>query len=628
MTPNSQLRLRSVFDLLKERFFVPTYQRGYRWTARQVEALLDDLAGFQLSSRQGNPNTFYCLQPVVVCRRPAGDWELVDGQQRLTTIFLILRALEPIAKLLGLGLFEIAYETRAGSAAFLMNPTPVGAAQYIDYHYMFEAYQAIQTWFAKKEGGLQLDLLRCLTGSDASTPNVRVIWYELDKDQDPVQAFVRLNVGRIPMTSAELIRAQLLRTDRALDLRDAQQLAEDRRDSEQIAQDWDAIERRLQDDGYWYFLQSARSAPPTRIEYLFEVFVRMQRDEVTGTLAGDSLATFVEFQRLIEEKNVRPWAIWQQFKRLTQTLEDWFEDRTIYHLVGFLVATVTPEKATDGRMRRPEARVLLDLQKARKNSTATAFDRYLRRLAWKRFVGAQGDEPSAAGFTKQELAERVAERIEELDYGKAPVVATLLLFNIAGLLDQSASTQRFQFDGYKTTSWDIEHVRSVAEYIPRAAADRRRWLEHARDFVASPVAVGRDAPESSALQQEIDALIVAASPEEEAFADVFNRVRALSGEDEARADDNSVSNLVLLDMGTNRSYKNAIFPVKRARIIDLDKQGQFVPPATRNAFLKYYSPQAAQLMLWDGADQDAYGDAIEKTLLRFFEPLVSKDGGP
>ena len=68
------LRLRSICDLLSERFFVPTYQRGYRWTARQVEALLDDLAAFQL--RERNPDAYYCLQPVVVRRRPGGDWML------------------------------------------------------------------------------------------------------------------------------------------------------------------------------------------------------------------------------------------------------------------------------------------------------------------------------------------------------------------------------------------------------------------------------------------------------------------------------------------------------------------------------------------------------------------------
>ena len=64
-----QLQLRSIFDLLKDRFIVPSYQRGYRWEARQVEALLDDLAAFQLSTRQSSPNTFYCLQPIVVRRR-------------------------------------------------------------------------------------------------------------------------------------------------------------------------------------------------------------------------------------------------------------------------------------------------------------------------------------------------------------------------------------------------------------------------------------------------------------------------------------------------------------------------------------------------------------------------------
>ena len=48
-------------------------------------------------------------------------------------------------------------------------------------------------------------------------------------------------------------------------------------------------------------------------------------------------------------------------------------------------------------------------------------------------------------------------------------------------LPSAASAQRFQFDGFKKNTWDIEHVRSVAEYVPRAAADRRRWLEHALD---------------------------------------------------------------------------------------------------------------------------------------------------
>lgn len=161
MTVAATLQLRSIFELLSERFFVPSYQRGFRWTARQVEALLDDLAAFQLSSRQGSPNSFYCLQPVVVRRRSENEWELVDGQQRLTTIFLILRALREVAALLNRGCYEISYQTRDGSAAFLKEPTPEGEIQYIDYYYMYGAYEAIERWFRERDGALRLRLLDC-----------------------------------------------------------------------------------------------------------------------------------------------------------------------------------------------------------------------------------------------------------------------------------------------------------------------------------------------------------------------------------------------------------------------------------------------------------------------------------
>ena len=68
---------------IKGDFYVPSYQRGYRWGKTEVERLLDDVY-----STEGKRN--YCLQPVVV--RKTGDrYELIDGQQRLTTIFLIYK---------------------------------------------------------------------------------------------------------------------------------------------------------------------------------------------------------------------------------------------------------------------------------------------------------------------------------------------------------------------------------------------------------------------------------------------------------------------------------------------------------------------------------------------------------
>jgi hypothetical protein len=615
MTDEPPLRLRSVHDLLDERFWVPAYQRGYRWDRQQVEALLDDLDEFQRNSRERGPTTYYCLQPVVVRRRDDGSWELIDGQQRLTTITLILRALRDLAVFLKRQPFRMEYETRDGSAHFLENPNPADADRNIDFHHMNEAYQAIQAWFAKRDGGRQLHILECLTGPDGSAPNVRVIWYELEATAKPVDAFVRLNVGRIPLTSAELIRAVIILA--------AQKNPLDSRDAHQIPQEWDAIERSLQDDAYWMFLQSGRTAPPARIEFLFDLFVQVHGRTLPAVPEEDPLATFLSFQAILAKERTSIRNIWLRFKRLSQTLEEWFEDRTLFHLVGFLVAVAREERLPDSKTRRSEIRVLVDLLARRNAATGVEFDRHLRHLAWRRLLGGRVSESPPEQFSASRLREQIDERLDGLEYQQREGVRTsLLLLNVAALLEQRASTQRFQFDAYKRTDWDIEHVRSVAENIPQSAADRRRWLEHARDFVESPTALRSGPSVAPPLLARIDTQLAASSPDPQVFGEIFHGVRELSGEADARDNENRISNLVLLDMGTNRSYRNAIFPVKRARVIDLDKRGQFVPPVTRNVFLKYYSPDAAQLMLWRQDDEADYRNAMRETLGGFFAPLA------
>jgi Protein of unknown function DUF262 len=540
-TPNEGLaKVDGVEDLIRDGAHGFILGRFTHDRPRERGALLDDLAAFQFSS-QGHPHTFYCLQPVVVRRSAQNDWELVDGQQRLATIFLIMGPLRDLATILKRDRYEITYRTPKETTNFLKQPTPEGAVGSIDNHYVYLAHQAIARWFQDKDGLLRLRLLDCLTSPDDTAPNVRVIWYELDENQNPVHAFVRLNVGRIPLTSAELIRAQLLRSDRPLEL--------EQRDAHQIPQDWDLIERQLQNNKYWYFLQTDITEPAARIEYLFEIFMRMKRPETMDDLSNDPLGTFLAFQTLLELKDAMVREIWRDFKKLTETLEDWFEDDTSYHLVGFLIATATSDKGSNTRRRQGEAKVLVKLMEARRNSTGTAFDRHLRQLAWRHFVGPRPAEPEEDTFADGDLTQRIAERIEGLRYGDGAVRAVLLLFNIASLLEWDASTQRFQFDGYKKNSWDIEHVRSVAEYVPRAAASRKRWLEHVRRFIESPFAKGRDRTASEDLARKIDALLIAPSLEEHAFMDVFGRVRALSGETEAREDDDALSNLALLDTG-------------------------------------------------------------------------------
>jgi CRISPR/Cas system endoribonuclease Cas6 (RAMP superfamily) len=97
--------LKSVSEILGMNFFIPSYQRGYRWDKQQVEDLLDDIYTFATKKKE-TEKEFYCLQPIVVKKLKdeekainnldnSKEWyEVIDGQQRLTTIRIILSYLE------------------------------------------------------------------------------------------------------------------------------------------------------------------------------------------------------------------------------------------------------------------------------------------------------------------------------------------------------------------------------------------------------------------------------------------------------------------------------------------------------------------------------------------------------
>lgn len=186
------LELRLVGDI-EGRFFVPRYQRGYRWGAHEVGQLLEDI--------RESKGADYSLQPVVVKRRSGGELELVDGQQRLTTLYLIFLFM----KREGVGpTYSIAYETRLESQDYLEHLDPARERENIDFWHLSKAYQSIASWFGKFGHRRQHEADE-LYG--ALFKSVRVIWYEAPPEVDSTTLFTRLNAGRIPLTDAELFKA-------------------------------------------------------------------------------------------------------------------------------------------------------------------------------------------------------------------------------------------------------------------------------------------------------------------------------------------------------------------------------------------------------------------------------------
>jgi hypothetical protein len=446
-----QAALRSISSLLDEKFFIPSYQRGYRWTEIQVTELLDDLWQFQRESDAQRSEHFYCLQPLVIKAMKDGSWEVVDGQQRLTTIYLILAAQKQrVEVIFEKNSFGLSFETRAEtSGSFLKNIDLRRADENIDFYYISKAYEAIQKWFSDRDGSQVVKFLQTLLNDDVTGKNTRVIWYELPESEDPIEAFTRLNIGKIPLTNSELIRALFLQARNfGADSKDLRQI--------RIAQEWDLIEKTLQAADFWHFIHSGVSTPANRIEYLFKLMADEAEDELSWLV--DAYSSFHYYNGLLKEHGRNAESEWLEIKKLYMMLEEWFRDRTLYHLTGFLI------HAGDS---------ITNLRREALSRPKSSFDQFLRQRILKVIFGTPTSQDPEGIMT---LIDR---SLTDLEYGssKERLRSVLLLFNIATLLENNKSNLRFPFDSFKGEDWDIEHIRSVESDRPDRTDAQKTWLE-------------------------------------------------------------------------------------------------------------------------------------------------------
>lgn len=561
---------------------IADYQRGYRWTPQQVTQLLEDLWEFLQESGSRSKDAFYCLQPLVI--KPDGKRiEVVDGQQRLTTILLILnffnqRRVEEERE----ELYSITFETRTGFDQFLAKPSEEEAGRNVDFFHLYGAMQAIRDWFKTRRTYVN-DIESALLN------RTKVIWFRLADGDHPVDAFTRLNAGKIPLSNDELIRALFLRRSQPDD-------GEAEATQFRIANEWDLIEKELQRDPFWYFLSNEKGATQNRIGFLFKLLA--QAEGIPPEVEHDTYAIFYAFNRRLKE-GAKPEKEWLRVKEEFMRLEEWFEDRALYHIVGYLVN---------------EGVTLGELRKLAQQGTKSEFDQQLRRRVFEEVI--DGDIPERP--SPEEVRARVSERLANLEYdssqrSRQEIRSILLLFNVATLLQSERSNMRFQFDSFKNQEWNIEHVRSIASEPPRSHSERQAWLKLCLGYLAAQKAKPR-------LRTEIEGVLALAKQQasDVLFLPIYKEVLEHFGESEDSETVHGIANLALLDEGTNKSYKNAPFAVKRQRLLELDQAGIFVPLCTRNVFLKCYSPQVDNVMFWSEQDQTAYQNSILETLVGFF----------
>lgn len=590
MTHADKLAPLAIRELMGHAFVVPCYQRGYRWTTRQVTELLEDVLAFIDAAAGG----FYCLQPIVVTRR-GEQWELIDGQQRLTTLLLILSYFNNrLAEDYRRKLFTLEYDTRPESRAYLKSMDPLRKDDNVDFFHMFNAYQAIRDWFSSRSH-------RVNDVESAFLNQVKVIWYEVDQADGPIDIFARLNVGKIPLTNAELVKGLFLRSSNFVaDEPRLRHLKQTR-----IAQEWDDIERRLQDDAFWYFLTNER-ATSNRIDLLLRLHanaIHSNRD-----LERDPSYVFLAFNEHLNVDGVDVSSEWARVKQLYLRLDEWYRDRYFYHLIGFLVF-----------QRKPIGQIMA---LSRGCATKSEFRKILKVQILQSLLVSHTD------LSSPEVSGTIEDYLADLDYpgDSRNIKAVLLLFNIASLLESDRVKARFPFDLFKVEAWDIEHVRSVHSAMPERTDDRKRWLANVLTYATGEVALAEQArvlADHSAMEHGEICLaalhLLQTIPfDEDEFEPLFIDIIERFDPEPNAETDNSIGNLTLLDASTNRSYKNAIFPAKRKILISLDKSGKFIPLCTKNAFLKYYSPKINAMLIWTKDDASAHQSAMHDALVRFF----------
>ena len=516
------LTLKCIEDLKGLSFFVDKYQRGYKWTKLQVRELLEDIEGFEVGSG------FYCLQPIAVKYLDGTDsWELIDGQQRMTTIFLVLSYFKKEH-------YRLSYKTRESSEDFLNNitglPTTGSWTDYlaqcvdgverarldnVDNYHFFEAWQQINEFFDKSPFESDEKKLEWL---DKLLKHTRVVWYNAG-DMDSIEIFTRLNSGKIALTNAELIKALFLKRtkqDSQDELIDLKKL--------KLAAEWDRIEQRLQDNELWNFLTSGKKVDmPNRIELLFDLHTNKSEKK------DDE---FYTFHRFVDAENLED--VWEEVRKTFTQMLEWFEDDEKFHLIGFVLSSGYKK--------------LGDLLKEGISSSKSGFSRYLRETIKIKLFELDKTE-------KLELATLRYDNGSD----KAKISNVLLLFNIVLLLRDSSNI-RFSFDKFFSDKWSLEHI-------------------HAQNSKE----VDSDQASESITEDEMHGL----------------------------------ENMALLDSASNSGLSNDSFAEKRQRILDYDRQGRFIPLATKNVFLKYHSTNLESMDIWSSQDGAEYFDELADTIETF-----------
>ncbi len=583
----------------KVKFYIPSYQRGYRWEKPQIECLLNDILSYD-SEKDGN---FYCLQPIVICYDKENKWwRLVDGQQRLTTLYLTIKILCPKKDV-----FSIEFERgshfpkKIGEEIHQKdNDNNKDNDNTAENFYLTQACEIIRIWKENKEKG-HPDNIKTLC--DNISKKLGIIWYPIKQEQE-FDFFMHLNSGKIHLTDAELVKALLLH-----DIHRGQNI-EKTLTQTSMAEEWNRMETKLREPSFWHFIAGRTPIPDCAMDYLLEVHYKSLISDSkefqnypypTFAWAESKLIGNGDNQETKDQNATTN--LWNDLRRTFAIITGWYEDTQVYNLVGLLLT-----------INKPKDKLVSLLKMMREKGMSK--HSFIAQL-WKSATIDSKIIPS------EDRVSILADKIKDLEIYDYHFKKTYdKVFNLLTLINIAQYTiggqkRRFEFERYNdvATPWNIEHI---SPQNPRDDDELLKYFDSAKKEVSD------DFPEEiEVLRNLLTELkdLESANPfdnkiqqKQEKILKIREKVLPFTDEEVMK-----LGNLTLLHENPNKGIGNNFFFVKRKKLRAKQEQGHFIPQVTVNVFTKWYSKKPTSPLLWEGEDRTDYLHAIADMLKKTFE---------
>ena len=653
MAINNIMQRKAIPELLNKKYYIPEYQRGYRWEDKQVLNLLDDLDTFFSGDTKGQ---FYCLQPIVVKEVTIDNekWlEVIDGQQRLTTILILMKVFDQLnAPKFGLPKthsYTIRYATRPSiqnifdTISITSEPSTNKAVidesknqwpGMIDSLYIYNAAKTILNWFMDEQPRIFRYGQYFYNTVNSGDKSVQVVWYETNEDKDPHDIFNRMNSLKVGLSCSELIRSIFLSSCTKFNLgtfdglSDSLKLEVEKERFQQkqssINEKWDEIEQQMRDESFQSFLTSRNIKSRNAIDLLFDL--------VSGKYASnkpfnsnlnkeDELYTYLYIKNMVDVDG-DAWTTWLSILNVYEKLLFWYHDRDLYHRIGFLNTIAATGHEDDA---------VYTLLAERKG-----------KIALRNKVVSMIKEAMILPENKE--THRPIEKLSQLSYDNNIhynyIKRLLILYNVETSRIQTSS-EFFDFDMFRYTAdkkhkiWTLEHIHAQnSDCLPETNKDSwYEWIVFNRDSLKKLV-LGDPNLEKQRIslvdQLERDSAVNNEKQEpycksikytfeniKELFDDVANFYAQLDAKADKAKPMHQLSNMALLDLGQNAMVGKSPFEVKRQIISNQIADNKYYPICTQKVFLKLYDKESMQIHSWSQRDRELYLEDMKQKLTEY-----------